>query len=64
MKDARFNEEQANALVREHFGNMAAIDKIMDEERSRRLVALEMRLAERRALALQKVRIALSFYHS
>ena len=34
---------------------MAAIDKATDEERARRVMALEMRLAERRALAKQKV---------
>jgi len=33
---------------------MAAIDKATDEERARRVMALEMRLAERRALARQK----------
>ncbi|XP_048585392.1 uncharacterized protein LOC116615488 [Nematostella vectensis] len=54
IKEAEFNEDQASALVKEHLGNMAAVDKAMDEEKSRRVVALEMRLAERRALAIQK----------
>ncbi|XP_031561262.1 uncharacterized protein LOC116297218 [Actinia tenebrosa] len=54
IKEARFNEEHANDIVREHMSNMAAVERVMAEERSRRLVALEMRLAERQALALQK----------
>lgn len=57
IKEARFNEEQANDIVREHMSNMSAVERAMAEERSRRLVALEMRLAERRALALQKVTV-------
>lgn len=55
IKDAKLNEEQANAIVNNHLANMAAIDKATDEERARRVMALEMRLAERRALAKQKV---------
>ena len=54
-KDAKLNEEQANAIMKNHLANMAAIDKATDEERARRVMALEMRLAERRALAKQKV---------
>ena len=49
------NEEQASAIMKNHLSNMAAIDKATDEERTRRVMALEMRLAERRALARQKV---------
>ena len=56
IKDAKLNEEQANAIIQDHLANMAAIDKATDEERARRVMALEMRLAERRALARQKVR--------
>lgn len=41
--------------MKNHLANMAAIDKATDEERARRVMALEMRLAERRALAKQKV---------
>ena len=41
--------------MKDHLANMAAIDKATDEERARRVMALEMRLAERRALARQKV---------
>lgn len=55
IKDAKLNEEQANAIMKNHMANMAAIDKATDEERARRVMALEMRLAERRALAKQKV---------
>ena len=55
IKDAKLNEEQANAIMKNHLTNMAAIDKATDEERARRVMALEMRLAERRALAKQKV---------
>lgn len=55
IKDAKLNEEQANAILKNHLANMAAIDKATDEERARRVMALEMRLAERRALAKQKV---------
>lgn len=55
VKDAKLNEEQANAIMKNHLANMAAIDKATDEERARRVMALEMRLAERRALAKQKV---------
>lgn len=55
IKDAKLNEEQANAIMKNHLANMAAIDKATDEERARRVMALEMRLAERRALAKQKV---------
>ena len=55
IKDAKLNEEQASAIMKNHLSNMAAIDKATDEERARRVMALEMRLAERRALARQKV---------
>ena len=55
IKDAKLNEEQANAIMKNHLANMAATDKATDEERARRVMALEMRLAERRALAKQKV---------
>ena len=55
IKQAKLNEDQAAAVMREHLANMAAIDKNSDEERARRVMALEMRLAERRALARQKV---------
>lgn len=55
IKDAKLNEEQANAIMKTHLANMAAIDKATDEERARRVMALEMRLTERRALAKQKV---------
>lgn len=55
IKDAKLNEEQANAIMKNHLANMAAIDKATDEERARRVMALEMRLTERRALAKQKV---------
>lgn len=41
--------------MKDHLANMAAIDKATDEEKARRVMALEMRLAERRALARQKV---------
>jgi hypothetical protein len=54
IKEARFNEDQANDLVREHLSNMSAVERALAEERSKRMVALEMRLAERRALAFQK----------
>ena len=55
IKDAKLNEEQANVIMKNHLANMAAIDKATDEERARRVMALEMRLTERRALAKQKV---------
>ena len=55
IKEAHLNEEQASAIMREHLANMATVDKASDEERARRVMALEMRLAERRALARQKV---------
>ena len=55
IKDAKLNEEQANAIIKDHLANMAAIDKATDEERARRVMALEMRLAERRVLSRQKV---------
>ena len=55
VKDAKLNEEQANAIMKNHLANMAAIDKATDDERARRVMALEKRLAERRALAKQKV---------
>ncbi|XP_022791539.1 stress response protein NST1-like [Stylophora pistillata] len=54
VKDAKLNEEQANAIMKNHLANMAAIDKATDDERDRRVMALEKRLAERRALAKQK----------
>ncbi|XP_020627375.1 limbin-like [Orbicella faveolata] len=54
IKDSKLNEEQASAIMKNHLSNMAAIDKATDEERTRRVMALEMRLAERRALARQK----------
>lgn len=56
IKDAKLHEEQANAIMKDHLANMAAIDKATDEERARRVIALEMRLAERRALVKLKVR--------
>ncbi|CAH3166800.1 unnamed protein product, partial [Porites evermanni] len=54
IKDAKLDEEQANALIYSHLANMAAIDKATDEEKARRVVELEMKLTERRALARQK----------
>ena len=56
IKDANLHEEQANAIVKNRLANMAAIEKASDEERARRVMALEMRLAERRALVKLKVR--------
>lgn len=56
IKDANLHEEQANAIMKNHLANMAAIEKATDEERARRVMALEMRLAERRALVKLKVR--------
>lgn len=56
IKDANLHEEQANAIMKNHLANMAAIEKATDEERARRVMALEMRLAERRALLKLKVR--------
>ena len=55
IKDAKLNEEQANAIIKNHLANMAAIDKATDEEKARRVMELEVKLAERRALAKQKV---------
>ena len=55
IKDAKLNEEQANAIIKNHLANMAAIDKATDEEKVRRVMELEVKLAERRALAKQKV---------
>ena len=55
IKDAKLDEEQANALIYSHLANMAAIDKATDEEKARRVVELEMKLTERKALARQKV---------
>lgn len=59
IKDANLNEDQANAILKDHLANMATIDKATDEDRARRVMALEMRLAERRALARQKVRLSM-----
>ena len=56
IKDANLHEEQANAIMKNHLANMAAIEKATDEERARRVMALEMRLTERRALVKLKVR--------
>ena len=56
IKDSKLDEEQASAIMKNHLSNMATIDKATDEERARRVMALEMRLAERRALAKQKVK--------
>ena len=47
--------------MKNHLSNVAAIDKATDEERARRVMALEMRLAERRALARQKVSYAMCY---
>jgi len=55
IKDAKLDEEQANALIYSHLANIAAIDKATDEEKARRVVELEMKLTERKALARQKV---------
>ena len=55
IRDAKLNEEQANVIMKNHLANTAAIDQATDDERARRVMALEMRLAERRALAKQKV---------
>lgn len=59
IKDANLNEDQANAILKDHLANMATIDKATDEDRARRVMALEMRLAERRALTRQKVRLSM-----
>ena len=56
IKDANLHEEQANTIMKNHLANMAAIEKATDEERARRVMALEMRLTERRALVKLKVR--------
>ena len=49
--------EQAEWLMKEHFKNQAAIEKIYDDEISRQRMALEEKLARRRALAQEHVRL-------
>ena len=48
--------EQAEWLMKEHFKNQATIEKIYDDEISRQRMALEEKLARRRALATEHVR--------
>ena len=49
------SEEDAQKLIAEHLEAIAAAEKIHDDEKSRQIMALEMRLVERKALAQQIV---------
>ena len=53
--DAELSEEDAQKLIAEHLEAIAAAEKIHDDEKSRQIMALEMRLVERKALAQQIV---------
>ena len=53
------NDDQAAALMKEHLQNVAAVDKALDDQKARQVMALEMRLAQRRALVERKVGINL-----
>ena len=55
-KQGQLSEEQADWLMKEHFKNQTAVDKLYDDEISRQRMVLEEKLARRRALAEAKVR--------
>lgn len=42
-------------MVAEHLQAIASVEKIHDDEKSRQIMAVEMRLAERKALAQEMV---------
>ena len=56
ITEAEINEEEAGMIVSEHLDAIAAVEKIHDDEKSRQVMALEMRLEERKAMAQQIVR--------
>jgi riboflavin synthase alpha subunit len=56
ITEARINEEEAGTIISEHLDAIATIEKIHDDEKSRQVMALEMRLEERKALAQRMVR--------
>ena len=57
IAEAKINEEEAGMIVAEHLEAIAAVEKIHDDEKSRQVMALEMRLEERKAMAQEIVRI-------
>lgn len=52
--------EQVDWIMKEHFKNQGAIEKMYDDEISRQRMVLEEKLARRKALALLSVSRALS----
>lgn len=48
--EAELSEEEAQQLIAEHFQAIAAAEKVHDDEKVRQIMALEMRLVERKAL--------------
>ena len=50
--ESQLSEQDAEALLAEHFKAIAEVEKIYDDERSRQVMTLEMRLEERRAMAM------------
>ncbi len=61
ITEAQINEEEAGTIISEHLDAVAAVEKIHDDEKSRQVMALEMRLEERKALAQGIVRIFMDF---
>lgn len=57
VTEAEINEEEAGMIISEHLDAIAAVEKIHDDEKSRQVMALEMRLEERKALAQEMVRL-------
>ena len=56
IAEAEINEEEAGMIISEHLDAIATVEKIHDDEKSRQVMALEMRLEERKALAQEMVR--------
>ena len=56
IAEAEINEEEAGMIIFEHLDAIATVEKIHDDEKSRQVMALEMRLEERKALAQEMVR--------
>lgn len=55
VTESEINEEEAGMIISDHLAAIAAVEKIHDDEKSRQVMALEMRLEERKALAQEMV---------
>lgn len=56
LAEANVDEEEAGMIIAGHLEAILTVEKINGDEKSRQVMALEMRLEERRALAQGMVR--------